>query len=347
VDYRTVKKEIGKGRIAPVYLCYGTNLYLQREFVSYLLSQCVDAEHRDFAVSYYDLAETPVDIVLEDAETLPFAAPRKVVVARNAMFFTGAKESKVEHNLDRLLEYIVSPADYSVVLFTVNADKLDERKKIVKTLKDRGGMVSTPSLKPEELAHWVKSQAEGLGFRFADEAAERLMVYTGGDLQTLSVEIGKLSLYAGEGGVIGPETVDQLVARTTEQNVFLLIEEVVRMRLDRAFSILYDLMKQKEEPVKIVMLLARQFRMILQVKKLGRSGNSQQQIASQIGAHPYAVKMAADQGRNYTEDRLLQLLAGLAELDYQMKVGRIDKLLGLELFLLKMAHDAGIQHKSP
>lgn len=338
MDYKTARKEIGQGRIAPVYLCYGPEKYFRREFVSFLLEQCVQPEYKDFAVSKYDLAETPVDIVIEDAETMPFMVPRKVVLAHNALFFTGAKESgKVEHKLDRLLAYIQSPVDYSVIVFTVDADKLDERKKIVKTLKDRGGVIAFPALTADELARWVERQAAQKRFTFAEGAVERLIMNTGANAHSLSAEIEKLALYIGPGGQIGVDEVDRLVARSTEQNVFLLIEEIVHMRLDRAFSILYELIKQKEEPIKILALLARQFRLILQVKELARQGYSHQQIASQVGAHPYAVKIAAEQGKRYEIDRLGGILSQLAELDYQMKSGGVDKLLGLEMFLLKLA----------
>jgi len=150
-------------------------------------------------------------------------------------------------------------------------------------------------------------------------------------------ELDKLSLYAGPSGTVTSDQVDRLFARTTEQNEFLLIEEAVRMRLERAFSILYDLIRQKEEPIKIVMLLARQFRIMLQAKELARQGFSPQQIASNVGVHPYAVKVALEQGKRYDSRRLADMLSQLAELDYRMKSGAIDKLLGLEMFLLKLA----------
>src|SRR5690606_33339082 len=113
----------------------------------------------------------------------------------------GAKEStKVEHNLDRLIEYLKSPVDYTIIVFTVDADKLDERKKVVKALKERDAALPFLSLTPEELQQWVTQQARRSGFTFSDEAAEQIILYTGGHLQALSAEIEKISLYIGQGG---------------------------------------------------------------------------------------------------------------------------------------------------
>lgn len=338
MDAKRALKDIQAGRPAPVYLCYGPEKYKMREFIQVLTDLLIEPEHKDFAVSKFDLSEISLSAVLEDAETLPFMVPKKLVIAKNALFFTGAKESsKIEHHLDRLTDYLKSPAEHTVVVFTVDADKLDERKKIVKALKDLEAAVPFLSLSPEELQQWVAKQAQQLGFTFTGEAADQLILYTGGNLQSLSAEIEKISLYVGVSAEASVDVIDQLVARSTEQNVFILIEDIVNVRLERAFVILEELLKQREEPIKIASLIARQFRIMLQVKELSKQGYSQQQMASQIGLHPFAVKVAEGQARKYDIEKLSRIMSQLADLDFQMKTGKIDKVLGLELFLLRLA----------
>jgi DNA polymerase-3 subunit delta len=281
--------------------------------------------------------ETSLDTVLDDAETLPFLAEKKIVIAKNALFFTGAKEStKLEHRIERLLEYMKSPVGYAVIVFVVDADKLDERKKIVKALKDSQGAIPFLPLSVEDLTRWIIRRAEKWGVTFAEGAVDQFILYTGAQLQLITAELEKLSLFVGPNGCITSELIGQLVARSVEQNVFILMDEIVKQRLDNALSILHDLLKQREEPIKIILLIARQFRMMLQIKELEHQGYSQQQIAGQIGAHPYAVKLASEQGRSYTLAKLSGLLSRLGELDYRMKSGKVDKALGLELFILEI-----------
>ncbi|MFK7693525.1 DNA polymerase III subunit delta [Paenibacillus sp. HJGM_3] len=336
MDYKSAAREIAKGGARPLYVCYGPERYLLQEFIQFLTDKLIDPAVREFAISRYDLAETSLDTVLEDAGTLPFMAEKKLVIAKNAVFLTGAKDtSKVEHNPEKLLDYLKTPSDFSVLVLLVDAEKLDERKKLVKAVKDSS--VAFPALSAEDLIAWVGRQAERAGFSFAAGAADQFVLYAGSNLQTLSAEIEKLSLYVGQGGRVTGDVVDALVTRTTEQNVFILIEDIVRLRLQRAFTILQELIKMKEEPVKLTLLIARQFRIILQVKELSRQGYSQQQLASQLGLHPYAVKIAAEQGTKYKDEQLVRILEELAELDYKLKSGKIDKVLGLELFLLRLA----------
>ncbi|WP_159883772.1 DNA polymerase III subunit delta [Paenibacillus puerhi] len=338
MDYKQALKQIAKGQVAPVYIAYGSESYLIQELVHRLTDKLIPEDQRAFAVGRYDLAETSIDAVLEEAETLPFLAERKLVVASGAAFLTGAKDTgKVEHNLDRLAAYLKSPADFTVLVLTVDAEKLDERKKIVKALKEADALIPCGMLGEAELIQWVQQQAGKAGFSFAPGAVEQLIQFTGTSLQALVKEIEKCYLYIGAGGTITGADLDQLVTKTVEQDIFQMVEHIVQMRMEQAFTMLAELLRRKEEPIKIVILIARQFRIMLQVKDLMQQGYSQQQVASQIGLHPYAVKIAAGHAGRFEAKQLMLILQQLGELDYQMKSGKIDKVLGLEMFLLKLA----------
>jgi DNA polymerase-3 subunit delta len=192
------------------------------------------------------------------------------------------------------------------------------------------------ALSANELTNWVRQGAEKAGVSFAPGVLEQFILYAGTSLQVLSRELEKCALFAGQGGVITADAVDDLVTKSVEQNIFILIEHIVQLQLDKAFTMLSDLLRRKEEPIKIMALIARQFRIMLQVKDLQQQGYSQQQMASQLGLHPYAVKIAAGQAGRFELKQLAHMLDQLADLDYQMKSGKIDKALGLEMFLLRL-----------
>ncbi|GAB2703810.1 DNA polymerase III subunit delta [Paenibacillus thermoaerophilus] len=344
MDYRSAAKDISRGQSRPVYVLFGSEDYLMQEFVTFAVDQWLAPEERELGLVRFDCAETPIEAVIEEANMMPFLASRKVVVATGATFLTGAKESgKVEHKPEALLSYLDSPAEHSILLLTVQADKLDERKKLVKRLKDSGCCLSFAPLDEDGLRAWTVKQAERAGFAFEPGAAERLILNAGGNLRTMASAIETIGLYAASSGGangrarVDVEAVDSLVARTAEQNVFLLVDHAVHLRVREAMDMLRELLLQKEEPIKIAALLARQFRIMLQTKELSQQGYSPQQMASGLGLHPYAAKLAAEQARRFPADRLAELLSDLAELDFAMKTGKVDKALGLELFLLKLA----------
>lgn len=337
MDAKQAVKDIKQGRISPLYLCYGTEKYQIQEFTRLLQDKLVDREQKDFALASFDLAETPIEMVVEEAETMPFLVERKLIIVRDSSVFTAGKDGgKIEHKVEALLSYISNPADHSVIVFVVHHEKLDERKKVVKAMKASGTALSFMPMGGRELVHWVVQEVEKRGCRIAADAAEALIAVSGVQMAVLAAETDKLCLYAGAGGMIDTVAVEQLVARSTEQNVFVMVEHIAALRLEQALGIFYELLKQREEPIKIAALIARQFRIMLQVKDLGRQSYSQQQIASRLSLHPYVVKLAGEQARKFEPERLRTIMSDLAELDYCMKSGKVDKVLGLELFLLKL-----------
>ncbi|AOZ91756.1 DNA polymerase III subunit delta [Paenibacillus crassostreae] len=338
MDIKAATKAIKHGDVSPVYLLYGLEKYQIKEFTTLLVDELIQKEDRDFALVNYDLSESSIQDVIEEAETLPFMVPRKLIFVRDASVFTAGKEGgKIEHRIEALLEYLKNPAEYSILIFLVHHEKLDERKKVVKALNSAGIVLSFSPLGGHELIGWIERESKQRGCILATGAADILIRNAGAQLQNLSAELDKLCLYVGAGGTIDSNTVEQLVSRSTEQNVFALVENMANLRLEEALSIYYELLKQREEPIKIAALITRQFRIILQVKELMGQSYSQAQIASQLGLHPYAVKIAGEQARKYKPDVLKSILSRLTDLDYQMKTGRIDKVLGLELFLLRLA----------
>jgi DNA polymerase-3 subunit delta len=121
-----------------------------------------------------------------------------------------------------------------------------------------------------------------------------------------------------------------------EQNIFVLVDNIVQRKIDAAFRIYYDLLKQNEEPIKILSILSGQFRLIYQVKELARKGYGQQQIAGYIKVHPFRVKLAAGQAKLFKDEELTEIMQMLAEADYQSKTGGMNKELIIEMFLFRL-----------
>jgi DNA polymerase-3 subunit delta len=337
MDIQQVKKQIQKGEIAPIYVLYGTQKFLMDELLQEISKKVLDENTIDFNYETFDLQEHPLELAVEAAETLPFMGDKRLIVASPALFLTGAKtQNKIEHYIPSLERYLESPVDFSVLVLMVEQDKLDERKKLVKELKKKAVLCSCSSLQDQQLTPWLKERASLHCVHLDDDAAGLLGQFVGGNLQLLSNEMEKMALFVGKGGTITTTVVQDLISKTIEQDVFALVDHVVHSRIGEAFEYLYELLKRKEEPIKILFLLARQFRLIYKAKELNRRGYTQGQMAQQLGAHPYVCKLVVQQGKNYTEQQLTHILDQLAETDYSIKTGKLEKVLALEMFLLRL-----------
>jgi len=330
-------KKISKKQIDPVYLLYGTEAFLINETKQLLIEHVLDDEEKDFNLSVYDLEETPIEAALEDAETFPFMGEKRLVILQNPVFLTSEKsKGKVEHNLGKLEEYLSQPAPYSIVIFSAPYEKLDERKKITKELKRKAAVIEAKKLSEHELVTWVKERATLSGVEIEKDAIELLLSLAGTNLFMLTSEIDKLALYAGESRSINKETVDRLTARSLEQNIFTLVDKVVHRNVEGALRIYYDLLKQNEEPIKILSVITGQIRLIYQVKELSRKGYGQQQIAGTLKIHPFRVKLAAGQAGSFSDEELMRIIKLLADADYQMKTGGMRKEMLIEMILFQI-----------
>lgn len=332
-----VWKKINKKQIDPVYLLFGTEAFLINETKQLLIEHVLDEEEKDFNLSVYDLEETPIEAALEDAETFPFMGEKRLVILQNPSFLTSEKsKGKVEHNVGKLEEYLAQPAPYSIVVISAPYEKLDERKKVTKELKRKATVVEAKKLTEQELVAWIQNRAETAGSEIDRDAIELLLSLSGTNLFMLTSEIDKLVLYAGDQKKIDRDMVDKLTARSLEQNIFSLVDKVVHRNVEAALRIYYDLLKQNEEPIKILSVITGQFRLIYQVKELSRKGYGQQQIAGALKIHPFRVKLAAGQAGSFSDEELTRIMKLLADADYQMKTGGMRKEMLIEMILFQI-----------
>ncbi|NEU31628.1 DNA polymerase III subunit delta [bacterium LRH843] len=337
MSYIQAKNEIEHGAVQGVYFMYGTQVYLMEDLVQSIIKQTAESAD-DANVITYSLEDTPLHIAVEEIETIPFFGGKKIVVIKNFSLVTSQKqEGKVEHDLSRLENYVEHQSSEAVLILLCPFEKLDERKKITKFLKKNATVIDCSPLDEEMTGKWLDARALEKGFTLTKDGKERLLERVGPKLLMLASELEKLALYVGKDGIANSEIVDLLVVRSLEQDVFALIDFAVKGKLDQALIIYHDLLKKKEEPLKLLALLARQLRIYYQVKELSRRSYSQKQIASHLKLHPYVVKLASQQVGRFDEKKLLLLLEQAADTDYAIKTGKMEKELAVELLLMRLS----------
>lgn len=328
-------KKIKAGDIAPVYLLTGEERYILDTTIQHLKKAMPDVD--ESTVNYFDLSETPVEFVIDEADTLPFLQERKLIIASNATFLRAQEKGKekIEHNLSRLESWLQTPSPTAVVVFLAPYEKLDARKKITKLMTKQTTVIEAKRLEGTDLLTWVQHEAKSNGIEMERERAQQLVDLVGDDLLLLSSELLKIATYLGGQGVVTEKILQLLVPRTPETDVFRLTDAYVNGKVSESISIYHDLLRNGEEPIMLTSLIASQIRLMIQVNSLQKKGYQQQQIAKTIGVHPYRVKLMMGKSRHTSPERLLQILDRLAMIDYQLKStgGRRERIF--ELFLMQ------------
>ncbi|KGX88934.1 DNA polymerase III subunit delta [Pontibacillus litoralis] len=337
--YFDALKDIKRKRLDTAYLIYGTESYLIQDIQQAIIENGLTEEEQEVNLSVYDLEEFPIQEVVMDAETFPFFGDKKILLCKNASIFKAKPDKgQVEHDVNVLQAYLDNPVDHSIMVFIAPYEKVDERKKIVKQLKKSGKVVSCQALKEYEMTNWIQSLASDLHIRIDSPAIDILIQENGTNLMALGNEMEKMALFVGESGTITIEVAEMLAAHNAQASALKLVDAVITQNIGRAMMIYKDLEKQNEEPIALLALLASQFRMIQQSKLLSQKGYTQQRIAQQLKAHPFAIKMALKREKGFTNAQLNAITQLLAEGDAAMKQGKMDKKLSFELLLYNLIH---------
>ena len=305
-----------------VYLLYGTEDFEIEEEIK-KLSKGID----EMNISKYDLNNDMLSLALEDAKTMSLFGDKKLVIADNANMFTGST-SKDNELIEEYLNHI---NENTTLVLIVHNDKLDTRKKITKLIKKVGKVQEFN----DELDTTSLVRRLFKDYNIDYKTIQLFIDRVGSNPLIIQSEINKIKIYKDNDKNITEEDILNLTAKLIEIDIFKLIDYIVRKNKEKALELYYEMLKMNEEPIKIVVILANQFRIMYQSKELLKKGYSEKDIASTLKIHPYRVKLAIQNSRNYTSDILLKNLNALADIDIGIKTGTINKDLALELFILK------------
>lgn len=305
-----------------VYLLYGTKEFGIEEEIK-TLSKNID----EMNISKYDLNNDMLSLALEDAKTMSLFGDKKIVIIDNANMFTGITSNDSE----KIEDYLNHINENTILIFVVHNDKLDSRKKITKLIKEKGKIKEFN----DELDSTNLVRRLFKDYNIEYSTIKLLIDRVGNNPLILQNEINKIKIYKENDKTITDEDILNLTVKLIEIDIFKLIDYIIKKDKEKALELYYEMLKMNEEPIKIVVILANQFRIMYQSKELLKKGYSEKDIASILKIHPYRVKLAIQNSRNYTSETLLKHLNNLADIDIGIKTGTLNKDLALELFILK------------
>ncbi len=313
-----------------IYLFYGVESFLiKKEIASILQKEKIDAINQ----SVYNLENSSLKDIMEDAATISLFGEKKAIIVENSYIFTGTTNKKLpEQNIEIFLQYLQNINPNTILIFVVNKDTIDKRKKIVLEIK-KVGIIKEFASVIDQRTYLVKMlepyqiQPADLSF-FLDRVGKNLSI--------LQQEVIKLKTYKQDDLKITRQDIIDVTCKNVDVDIFSLIDHIVTKNKKKALESYTEMIQLGEEPIKIIIMLSNQFRMMYQSKQLLKKGYSEKDIASILEIHPYRIKLALQKSHGFTESVLLNYIQQLATLDYQIKSGKIDKNIGLELFILSI-----------
>jgi DNA polymerase III subunit delta len=203
-------------------------------------------------------AGTPEGVALV-LSTMTFAIGQRVIMVDGAERF---KEAEVKEHVAPAMATM--PPDTTIAFFA----REEGRTKAPAALHDavkaaKGQIVAEATIKPWELAGWVREQATRLGLSLDAFAAKTLVAQVGERQQRLLRELEKLALAAepGEGATrVSADEIEQQAAHSTAWRAFSLADALVGGHAGEATRSYLRVRAQGERLSGLVYLMAQRLR---------------------------------------------------------------------------------------
>lgn len=259
MDSRTFLERAAKVKPHPVYVLHGEEAFLKRQVIAALRKIVLGPEDDSFGLSTFNGDKATFAAVHNELSTLPFLAPRRLVVVENADPFVQEERQKLE-------KYVGEPAATGVLVLEVKTWLAST--KLAKAIPENCTIgCKTPPLKdlPPWCAGWC---AERYGKQLTPVAARSLVDLIGAEMGQLDQEMNKLASYVGEGSRIEAADVDRLVGDSRAEKTFQIFELIGSGQTGKALTMLDRLLDQGEDPNKLLGAFSWQLRRLVQAARL-------------------------------------------------------------------------------
>jgi len=305
-----------------IYLLTGEEDYLKKQYKKRLQEALIPAEDT-VNLNCYEGKNISVKELIDQAETMPFFAERRLLLIEDSGFFKNASPE--------LAGYLENVPDTTYFLFVEN--EVDKRGKLYKTVKSKGRVVEFSTQKEDVLTRWILGILKRENKNITRSAMQLFLEKTGTDMNNISMELEKLLCYTDGREVILPEDVEAVCTSQTVNKIFDMISAIADGSRKKAFDLYYDLLALKEPPMRILFLLARQFNQLLQVKHMRGLGYDAQAISGKLGIPAFAARNCLRQSAAFEAERLKALVEECVETEEAVKTGNLNEKLAVELIL--------------
>ncbi|MCX7710444.1 MAG: DNA polymerase III subunit delta [Clostridia bacterium] len=335
-----LKNQIKDNKLANLYLFYGPEEYLKKYYLETIEKRLIPDEGMKTLNKTVLEGKMEPGKILDACETLPVFSEKRLVIIRNSGAFKGkskaaSEDKKGKPKSDDLLEYVQSLPEHICLVFY--EEEIDKRVKLVDAIKKNGLIVEFAFQKPPELVKWVVKVVTAQKKQMDPLTASLLVDNSEQGMNEILTEINKLVLFVGDRAKINQDDIEKVCIRSIKTRIFDLTDAIAEKDRVKALKLLDDMVVMKEPMQKILYMINRHFRHVLQMKVLMSEGVNSDQAASKIGITPYAAGKVVKQSRGFTIQDLKNAIQESLEYDLAIKTGKLQDRLAAELLIAKLS----------
>ena len=321
---KTIDNDIKRGQLKNVYLLYGTEDYLKRQYRDKLKHALVEPDDTMNFSAYEGKDINPKELI-DLSETLPFFKEKRMILVENSGFF--------KNSCDDLAEYMGQVPESTCFVFV--EEEVDKRSKLFKAASRAGSAVEFETPKEDMLIRWILGRIQREGKKITQSVMQLFLSKTGSDMENIDKELEKLICYTLDKTEISAADVEAICTGQTENKIFEMIDAISAKNQKKALDLYYDLLALKEAPMRILFLIARQFQNLLLIKSMSAKGYPAVSIAKTAGMPSFAVQKNLRQAGAFKINQLKEAIEDCGQAEEDVKTGRMADQLAVELLIVK------------
>ncbi len=321
---KTIDNDIKMGQLKNVYLLYGTEDYLKRQYRDKLKHALVEPDDTMNFSAYEGKDINPKELI-DLSETLPFFKEKRMILVENSGFF--------KNSCDDLAEYMSQVPESTCFVFV--EEEVDKRSKLFKAASRAGSAVEFETPKEDMLVRWILGRIQREEKKITQSVMQLFLSKTGSDMENIDKELEKLICYTLDKTEIAAADVEAICTGQMENKIFEMIDAISAKNQKKALDLYYDLLALKEAPMRILFLIARQFQNLLLIKSMSAKGYPAVSIAKTAGMPSFAVQKNLRQAGAFKINQLKEAIEDCGQAEEDIKTGRMADQLAVELLIVK------------
>jgi DNA polymerase-3 subunit delta len=343
-----------------ITLIHGPVELLRAEALARIVASCGDdTEMVELNTTRLD-GRTLTPAQLENAcDTLPFLAEKRLVIVEGLLArLAGAGKGKakaeepppdeppaVELSPDALkgqtkafLAYLDRvPESAVLVLLEEDVAAGQAMRKLQEMARSGHAQIITcEKIRKGDLPNWIRARARMRSVQLDGPALMDLAEFVGDELRQLDQELIKLGDYAGERPVTRDD-VRLLVPATRAASVFDLVDALGNGNGPLASRLMtHALDVDGEPPLRMLAMIARHYRQLIQLKAMQAQGVKQPEIARALGIFEWKMSGLVNQANRHSFGKLEQAMEKILAADEAIKTGQLSDREAMDVLLAEL-----------
>jgi DNA polymerase-3 subunit delta len=321
-----------------LYIFWGEDDFSREEALQEIKEGLVDQSLLSTNTSILDGQKLTLNDLRASAGAMPFLAPRRLVIVRGLLERFEPRDNKPSRpkkssgsttkpdESESLADCLTHLPETTVLVLTDNIEIKKgalQNNPLFQAISGKAQVKQFPVLRGTRLFQWVQDRVTRKGGSISRQATEVLMQIIGGDLFSMSNEIDKLVAYTG--ALIEEKDIRAVVSALRKLIIFAMIDAIIDRKAGTAQQILQKLLQNGIVPPQILVLIARQVQMLVQVREMKSLKKPSAEIQAKLGVfNPFAWEKLSGRAERYSLDRLKTIYQNLLETDLAIKTGRYE-----------------------